>query len=116
MIIRLTFMDFMHTENQVQVNFCSSAPQEVSGIPELILGDLLYILTGVPSQWNSPILGSTLLSALQLCTMDHHTLGPVIQTVFNPYHCLLIQPLLLHEHPIADSAETSRQYSLLISA
>lgn len=40
----------MHTENQVQVNFCPSAPQEISGVPKLTLGDLHYTLTGVPSQ------------------------------------------------------------------
>lgn len=34
----------MHTEDQVQVSFCPFAPQEVSGVPKLTLGDLLYTL------------------------------------------------------------------------
>ncbi|KAK4806786.1 hypothetical protein QYF61_005582 [Mycteria americana] len=30
-----------------------------------------------------------------LCATDHHPLGPAIQPIFNPPHCLLIQPIRL---------------------
>ncbi|MEQ2292286.1 hypothetical protein AMECASPLE_021634 [Ameca splendens] len=34
--------------------FCSPAPQEVSVLPDIALGHVLYSLTGVPPQSNSP--------------------------------------------------------------
>ena len=39
---------------QDQVNFCPTAPWEISVLPELALGHLCYRLTGVPLQSNSP--------------------------------------------------------------
>lgn len=44
----------IHTENRDQVGFGTSAPQEVSVLPELAFGHLRYTLTGVTPQSNSP--------------------------------------------------------------
>ncbi|PHT29128.1 hypothetical protein CQW23_31274 [Capsicum baccatum] len=48
------FMDRIRTENQNQMRFYLSIPYEISVLVELIFRHLLYILTDVPPQPNSP--------------------------------------------------------------
>jgi hypothetical protein len=44
----------IHTENQNQTSFSPFGQQEISGLIELVLGHLRYLLTDVPPQPNSP--------------------------------------------------------------
>ena len=44
----------IRTENRNQVSFSPSSPREISGLTELTLGHLRYLLTDVPPQPNSP--------------------------------------------------------------
>ena len=44
----------IRTENQDQASICPFALREVSGLAELALGHLRYLLTDVPPQSNSP--------------------------------------------------------------
>jgi len=43
---------------------------------------------------NTDPLGKPLVTGLQLCSPDHHTLGLAIHPIFNPPYCLLVQYLL----------------------
>ena len=48
------FTDRIRTENRNQASFSPSGPYEISGLIELALGHLRYLLTDVPPQPNSP--------------------------------------------------------------
>jgi len=53
--------------------------------------------------------GTPLVTGLQLHASDHYPPGPSIQPVYNPPHCLLIQPTLhqlVYEDLMGDRAES----------